>query len=143
MKKISKERYLRSVVDLPILCVDVVIKNLKGEYLLLKRLNPPRKNQWWVVGGRVLKGEELEKAAIRKVKEETGLKVKGVRPVGYYEEVYQQGPFGKKLIYHPVSIVFSSIMQTGQEVRLDNQSSEWQYSKKLPLGFRVKPFAQL
>ena len=140
MKRIPKEKYLRLVADLPILCVDVIIKNTKGEHLLLKRSNPPRENQWWVIGGRVLKGESLEKAAIRKIKEEVGLKVKGLIPVGYYEEVYGQGPFGRKGSYHPVSIVFSAVVNTRQKVRLDNQSSKWGYSKALPSGFRIKPF---
>jgi len=54
---------------MPILCVDVILRNRKGEYLLLKRLNEPKKGRWWPVGGRV-SGGELTAAARRKVREE-------------------------------------------------------------------------
>ena len=136
---IPVEHYKEIVGLLPILCVDVIVENPVGEYLLIKRTGEPLKGQWWVIGGRVQKGETMEQAAVRKVKEEAALSVGALRPVGYYEEVYQDAPFGVKSGLHAVSVVFSTICEQ-EPAALDYQASEWKYSKDLPKDFRVIPF---
>ena len=137
---IPTEQYNQIIEVLPILCVDVVITNTRGEYLLIKRANEPRKGQWWVIGGRLLKGETLEQAVLRKVWEETSLKVETVHPLGYYEAVSQENPFGLAPRLHAVSVVFSAVVGDHQQIRLDDQSVGWRYSKELPVDFRIKPF---
>jgi len=139
---ISTERYQQIIEVLPILCVDVVITNMRGEYLLVKRANEPRKGEWWVIGGRLLKGETLEGAAVRKVREETSLKVETVHPIGYYEAVSQENPFGLAPRLHAVSVVFSTAVDDGQPIRLDDQSLDWKYSKELPADFHIKSFGE-
>ena len=91
---IPSEQYSQIIEVLPILCVDVIVMNTRGEYLLIRRANQPMKGQWWVIGGRLLKGETLEQAVISKVLEETSLQVEAVHPIGYYEAVSQENPFG-------------------------------------------------
>lgn len=137
------EHYKKIVEVLPILCVDIIIKNQNGEYLLIKRANEPLKGQWWVIGGRVLKGENLEQAAKRKVKEEVGLEIDNVKSVGYYEDVSETNPFGLTTPLHSISIVFSTIIENEKIVTLDYQSSDWKYSKELPIDFFIKPFHNL
>ena len=141
MSFIPANDYAQITKVLPILCVDVVVQNSMGEYLLVKRANEPLKDQWWVVGGRVLKGETLEQAAVRKVREEVGLKVDFVKPIGYYEDTFGTNPFGLSTLLHSVSTVFSAMVDDQQQVRLDSQSTEWKYSDELPGGFRIKGFA--
>jgi 8-oxo-dGTP diphosphatase len=47
---------------------------LRGrEILLIKRGNPPRQGQWSIPGGRIEWGETSEAAALRELKEETGV----------------------------------------------------------------------
>ena len=140
MSFIPANDYAQITKVLPILCVDVVVQNSMGEYLLVKRANEPLKDQWWVVGGRVLKGETLEQAAIRKVKEEVGLKVDFVEPIGYYEDTIETNPFGLSIPLHSVSVVFSTVVDGSQQVKLDSQSSNWTYSLEIPKGFSIKPF---
>jgi colanic acid biosynthesis protein WcaH len=140
---IPTEQYNQIIEVLPILCVDVVITNTRGEYLLIKRANEPRKGQWWVIGGRLLKGETLEQAVLRKVWEETSLKVETVHPLGYYEAVSQENPFGLAPRLHAVSVVFSAVVGDHQQIRLDDQSMDWKYFKELPADFRIKPFGEL
>ena len=137
---IPTEQYKQIIEVLPILCVDVVITNTKGEYLLIKRANEPRKGQWWVIGGRLLKGETLEEAVVRKVREETSLNVEAAYPIGYYEAVSQENPFGVAPRLHAVSVVFSTVVDDGQQISLDDQSTDWKYSKELPADFHVKSF---
>lgn len=44
-----------------------------GEILLIKRGNPPRQGQWSLPGGRIEWGETSEAAALRELREETGV----------------------------------------------------------------------
>jgi len=55
---IQENLYKKILEYLPILCVDVIIKDLNGSILLIKRNNEPLKGEWWVIGGRVLHGEK-------------------------------------------------------------------------------------
>jgi len=136
-------QYHQIIEVLPILCVDVVIKNARGECLLIKRANQPRQGEWWVIGGRVLKGETLEQAAVRKVREETSLSVEAVSPIGYYEALSQENPFGLAPPLHAVSVVFTTVVDDGQPISLDDQSLDWKYAEELPADFCFKPLDSL
>ena len=57
----------------PKLTVDVIVENDEGHVLLILRKNPP--HGWAIPGGFVDYGETLESAAVRELKEETGLDV--------------------------------------------------------------------
>jgi colanic acid biosynthesis protein WcaH len=140
MKLIPRNKYQQILKALPILCVDVVARNTQGRYLLIKRLNPPKKNKWWVIGGRVHKGEPLKKAVERKVKEEAGLQVKNIEPIGYFELLNDINPFGSAFKYHTVSVVFKADIDGKKAVKLDNQSAGYKFSKKLPADFYIKSF---
>lgn len=135
---ILEDKYEQIMEVLPILCVDMLLHNSKGEYLLVKRANEPLKGQWWVIGGRVLKGETLRQAAIRKVKEETGLVVDSVKPIGYFEDISHANRFGSLTPSHSVSVVFSAFIDDSQKIKLDSQSSDWKYSLEMPKDFVVK-----
>lgn len=140
MSLIPAQEYAAITEVLPILCVDVVVQNVRGEYLLVKRANEPRKGQWWVVGGRVLKGESLHQAALRKVREETALYIGSAEPIGYYEELAQVNPFRRDAQYHAVSVVFAAAVDDFREIRLDDQSAEWKRARELPADFCIRSF---
>lgn len=135
---IPKNEYVRITELMPILCVDVVVRNERGEYLLVKRANPPMQDEWWVVGGRVLKGETLGDAVARKVKEEAGLEVSAVQPLGYFETIADANPFGLPFDYHAVSVVFRTDVGDDSPVRLDAQSVEWKWAPELPARFHIR-----
>ena len=132
---ISEELYKQVIDVIPILCVDIMLKNEKGEYLLIERAREPLKGYCWVIGGRVLKGENLKVAAIRKIKEETGISVSEVKLVGYYEDAFETNPFGLPKPQHSVSLVFSAKYDGKQQIQLDHQSLSWKFSKELPEKF--------
>ena len=140
MSFIPEDEYARIVEILPVLCVDVMLFNRRGECLLVKRRNEPLKGQWWVIGGRVHKGETLSQAAIRKIREESGLSLSSVEPVGYYEETSHVNRFGSPTPLHTVSVVFTAAIDDSASIKLDDQSSEWKYSALIPDNFHIKPF---
>jgi ADP-ribose pyrophosphatase YjhB (NUDIX family) len=65
----------------PIPTVDIIIEYQSG-IILIKRKNPPE--GWALPGGFVDYGEDLETAAVREAKEETGLDIKLIRQFHTY-----------------------------------------------------------
>jgi len=68
-----------------ILAVDAIVM-LNGKVVLIKRKNPPFENCYALPGGFVEKGETVEQALVREVKEEVGLDIEIVKLVGVYSE---------------------------------------------------------
>ena len=83
-KKIPAALYKKFLETMPVCCVDIVFRSGRKVFLF-KRAYEPEKDEWWVIGGRVLRGETLKEAVIRKVKEEVGVKAKISKMVGVYE----------------------------------------------------------
>ena len=134
---LSKKDYKKIASQFPILCVDGIIA-WKGKFLLVKRKNEPMAHEWWVPGGRVLKDELLEVAFRRKMKEETGLDVRVVARLGCYEEIYEKSDIpGSK---HTVSVVFVGIPIEEPIIKLDEQSSEYQWAHYLPKKFQKQVY---
>lgn len=87
-------------MEKPSLTVDVVIEYPDGEIVLIERGNDPFKGRMALPGGFVDYGEMVEAAAVREVKEETGLDVQLDRLVGVYSDP-NRDPRG-----HMVSVVY-------------------------------------
>ena len=131
---IPADEYQQILRRLPILCVDGVVVNQRGQFLLVKRRNAPMQGEWWVPGGRVLKGETLEAAFIRKMREELGIEVRILMPLGYFEVQHDDDPRGGSDGVHQVSVVFAAVPTT-LDVTLDAQSSDWGFFDRLPERF--------
>ena len=87
----------RSVVDsTPLISIDLVVQNSKGECLLGQRLNRPAQGDWFVPGGRILKNETLDAAFYRLTTEELGKTCQRnhARLLGVYEHFYSDSVFG-------------------------------------------------
>ena len=59
----------------PILAASAVVTDDDGRFLLVKRGHHPAQGLWSLPGGSVEDGETLAQAAVREVKEETGLDI--------------------------------------------------------------------
>lgn len=93
---------------MPICCVDAVF-NVGKKVYLFKRTYEPAKNEYWLIGGRILKGESLKDSVIRKAKEEVGVDVEIIRMVGLYENFFKISRFDtkkKKYGAHAISVCF-------------------------------------
>src|SRR3989344_2871557 len=76
-----REDYALAHASLPIVCHDVAIF-YHGSVLLVKRDTFPAKDEWCVVGGRVLRGVEMEESLRRKAKAECGLDLVDIQLLG-------------------------------------------------------------
>jgi len=133
--RLPPREYRAILGRVPILCVDGIIVNRRGQYLLVRRKHEPFRGRWWIPGGRVLKGETLERAFRRKMREELGIPVKVLGPVGYYEGTRARSPWNVKGGLHAVSVVFRAV-PLSPRIRLDDQSSAWGFFDRLPPGLR-------
>src|ERR1700720_4416127 len=76
----------REFPELPLVGVGaVIIENAR--VLLVKRAHPPLEAQWSIPGGVLEVGEMVREAAIREVREETGLIVEAGDLLGVYDRV--------------------------------------------------------
>jgi ADP-ribose pyrophosphatase YjhB (NUDIX family) len=97
-------RQTRDYPRQPLLGVSVAIWR-RGRVLLVRRANPPLAGIWSLPGGLVEVGESLVKAAKREVREETGLAVKGLKPIDT-AEIIRHDKTGR-IDRHYVLFVFS------------------------------------
>lgn len=118
---------------------DVVVEH-QGKVLLIKRGHAPFKGHWALPGGFVDDGETAEQAAVREVKEETGLDVTLNRIITVGSDP-NRDPRG-----HHVSVVFlatpkSFELQTSEETPEVNWF-DWDSALALDLGFDHKQFLE-
>jgi colanic acid biosynthesis protein WcaH len=74
----------------PLVSIDLLVRDAQGRYLLGLRTNPPACGSWFVPGGRIRKGEALEHALRRLAAEELAmvLPAQDWRFQGVYEHFY-------------------------------------------------------
>jgi colanic acid biosynthesis protein WcaH len=141
-KVISDKEYKRIIKQLPIPCVDLVIVH-KNEFLLGKRVNQPARGQWFFPGGRIYKGETILRAAIRKAKEEIGIKLteSDLSLLGVGETIFNGGNIDDAR--HSVNVVFLAKIKNILKFNFDKrQHSEIKWFSKIDTSWHpyVKEF---
>ncbi len=111
--------------------VDVVVfksMDTSAEILLIQRKNEPFKNQWALPGGFVDQEEDLEIAALRELKEETGIKIVSC------EQLYTFGKPGRDPRGRTISITFVGFTDNAALPKAadDAKDARWFTIKKLP-----------
>ena len=145
MKKVTRRipdsLYQKIHASIPVPCVDTVVDDGHGNFLLVKRKNKPEKGAWWFPGGRVLRGERLQETALRKLKQETGLKGRVIRLLGVYDYFSKVGYF-PGIPAHTIAIVYHAKVNPTRKVVIDWQSSDSKWCRKISPRWRpyVKKF---
>jgi colanic acid biosynthesis protein WcaH len=131
---IETKEYENMLDKLPICCIDIILKNKKGDFLILKRSNEPAKEKWWIPGGRIYKNENFEIAAKRKIKEETGLDSFNFKTLGVVETIFDTGPFGKSV--HTINVM--GYLETDEvDVIMDKQSEHYRWLSKIDNTYKL------
>lgn len=133
---IEESLYKSIMENMPVVCIDALIVNELGEYLLVKRKNEPLKNKFWMVGGRLLKNEKTHEGIIRKIKQEIGINPKTTKFIGHFEEFFEKTEQKIKSNFHSISFVFLVFIPSNATIKMDDQSSDYKWVKKLPIYFK-------
>jgi colanic acid biosynthesis protein WcaH len=82
----------------PLVAIDLIVRNSRGEVLLGLRNNEPAKGYHFVPGGMVVKNERLADAFARILKNETdwSAEFKSARLLGVFEHFYANNRSGKQ-----------------------------------------------
>lgn len=131
-KFIPIELYYQILENVPIACVDVAIV-ANGAVLLVKRKDSPARGQWWVPGGRVLKGEMMRDTAIRKAREEVGIDCHVGPIIHTAETIFPDGPGG--IPVHSInSCFFVYPVDKNFQPELDNHHADYKWVSIIPDG---------
>ena len=102
----------------PVPCVGVVCLR-DDAVLLIRRGTPPRLGQWSLPGGRLEWGETLEVAALRELKEETGVDAELTGLLDVVDGVFPARP-GGDITRHYVLIDYAARWTSGEPVAGDD-----------------------
>lgn len=85
------EDFLHVVATAPLVSMDLIVENQRGEVLLGLRRNEPAAGFWFVPGGRILKNERLDQAFLRISRNELGVEIsrQSAESLGIYEHFYE------------------------------------------------------
>ena len=111
----------------PLVSIDLLIENSRGEFLLGQRTNKPAQGDWFVPGGRIRKNESLAAAFNRLTQDEVGLalSIENARLLGPYDHFYQNSIYGDSISTHYVAIAY--------RLKLDAASESLLSASVLPL----------
>jgi colanic acid biosynthesis protein WcaH len=128
---IDQDLYDQILRHMPIACVDVAIV-YNGCVLLVRREDAPAKGEWWVPGGRVLKGETLRETARRKAREEVGLECHVGPIIHTAETIFEDGPRG--IPVHSINacfLLYPTHDTTELRVALDDHHAAWRWADEV------------
>lgn len=95
----------------PVLAVGAVVL-YQGQVLLIRRGKQPAKGEWAIPGGRVELGETMRAAAVREVREETGITIEPKELVYSFETILPQGD--GRIQFHYVIFDFMAEYLSGE-----------------------------
>lgn len=105
-----------------------------AEVLLVRRANPPQPGHWGFPGGKVAWGEDLRRAAIRELREETG--IEGADPVVFDTLdliVPDLAEGGAGLPYHHLMVAVRLAWRGGEPLAGDDAlEARWAPAAALP-----------
>ena len=96
------------VASTPLVSIDLVVENDRGEILLGLRNNRPAQGYWFVPGGRVMKNESLDVAFTRLIHNELDIEWQrcAANFLGVYEHLYDDSVFGDQPDTHYVVLAY-------------------------------------
>lgn len=97
----------------------IIVKN--GKVLIGKRQEKNQRGTWCFPGGAIDFFESLEDCALREVREETGLKIKNIRPI------YAVDDFRKENKKHWVCVYLMADYVSGEPRPVDGEFELWKW----------------
>lgn len=124
---LSENKILQVIDAAPLVSIDLILRNGRGEVLLGRRVNRPAQGYWFVPGGRILKNERIASAIRRISRNELGFEISlaQARLLGAFDHLYEDNFLGVEGIgTHYVVLGFLHEMGDELAIRPDDQHSE-------------------
>lgn len=125
-----EQQLFRSVIEnTPLISIDLIIENEKGEFLLGKRINRPAQGYWFVPGGRIVKNETMSKAFTRLTLGELGVAFpfSSAEFLGVFEHFYSDSAPCENISTHYIAMAYK-IKVNQSELKLpDTQHSDYRW----------------
>jgi len=101
-----------------------LIGNIEGEsrFLIIKRDREPYKNIWQPVTGKIREGETARQAALRELKEETG-----ITPDRFYSAEFIEKFYELNMEIIALSPAFAGFVDGNPEVKLSHEHREYRW----------------
>jgi colanic acid biosynthesis protein WcaH len=132
-KKLGRDQLVEVVKNAPLVSIDLVVKNSRGQILVGLRKNAPAKGFWFVPGGRILKDERISEAFERIAYDELGIKpaFEDARFLGVFEHLYPNN-FTEKEGFgtHYVVLAYEIKINETELSPPRNQHSEYKWLNK-------------
>ena len=105
-KIVSEEDFTTSISQLPLVSIDLLVRNSEGSILLGKRENRPAMGHWFVPGGRIRRMEGFDSAFQRITHGELGRSfvLGDTKFNGVFQHMYDDSAFSEDIGSHYVSI---------------------------------------
>lgn len=118
------------VRNVPLVSVDLIVRDLRGRVLVGLRNNRPARRTWFVPGGVIHKNERIAQALQRVAQVELGiiLAEHDVRFFGVYEHLYADNFCGDpEFGTHYVVLTYEIHLKTAVEIKTDGQHLKMQW----------------
>jgi colanic acid biosynthesis protein WcaH len=94
--RISDGQFLEVIKNTPLVSIDLIVKDQEERILMGFRKNEPVKDTWFVPGGRIQKGETLDRSFERITSDELGITYTRdkARLIGVFDAIYDTNFLG-------------------------------------------------
>ncbi len=120
--------FLRIVDGTPLVSIDLILRNERGQILLGRRTNRPAQGLWFVPGGRICKNERVAEALLRISKRELGVEISQAKLLGVFDHLYPDNFLGAPGVStHYVVLGMEAAWPAGACVQADDQHDEFKW----------------
>jgi len=129
--KLNDENFLKIIDSTPLVSIDLIVRDQEGRILMGRRTNEPARGSWFVPGGRIRKGEDLDSALARIGKAELGVNItrKEGRFVGIFDHLYETNYANVEGVHTQyVVIAYEYYLDLNREGLPLDQHSEWKWA---------------
>jgi len=126
---IPEEEYLKIIKQMPIFCVDFLIR-CKDKYLLIKRTNEPLKGVYWLVGGRLNFRESIQELSERVQMREIGRYFPNLKLIGFSNYFFPSVE-GERATHTPTMLYLVEVDEMFEPI-IDDTHSDFIWSNELP-----------
>lgn len=144
---LAQADFRQAVEMLPLVSIDLLLRDANGRYLTGLRTNPPARGAWFVPGGRIRKNESLRNALRRIANDELGLAIaaEAWTPRGVYEHFYGTnfaGEAGRSTHYVVLAYEAELSLDTACLPQAQHQSYRWLPAEEIAADPGVHPYTQ-